>query len=212
IVPRLVRRFAEEAPYVDIRVVPANRMDIIRQLGEGGIDIVIGCFATVPERFGRMKLIDEEYVFVVRAGHPLTSGVPTVERLHEFGHVAVNYVGCDVSLQDGFLPELGVLRRVHMEVTALEAPQRLGKDVRIAVCVPHFWCVPPIVVGCDLIASVPKALAIEFSKYFQLATIPDPEGSRVVAVEAIWDRQKESDPATMWLRDQIGWAVKQAPP
>ena len=112
---------------------------------------------------------------------------------------------------DGFLPERGVLRRVHMEVAALEAPQRLGRDARIAVSVPHFWCLPPILIRCDMIASVPRALAIEFAKRFGLVIIADPGGPNRVAVEAIWDRQQETDPAISWLRAEITRAAAVIP-
>jgi DNA-binding transcriptional LysR family regulator len=211
IIPTLVGRVAVSAPLVDIHIVPANRVDIIRLLEEGHIDVALGWFATVPERFGRSKLLDEDSVFVVRLGHPLTSEVPTLWRLLDFPHVAVNLLGSSVGLIDGYWPERGVLRRVHMEMVALEAPQRLGKDARIAVCVPHFWCLPPILSRCDMVASVPRALATEFVKHFGLAMIPDPDGPSAVAVEAIWDRQQETDPALTWLRAQIAAAAATPP-
>jgi DNA-binding transcriptional LysR family regulator len=203
IIPRLVERLATDAPCVDIHVVPANQMDLIRQLDEGYVDVALGWFATVPERFGRAKLLDEDSVFMARQGHPLTLEAPTRERLVDFRHVAVNLLGSTMGLVDGYLPERGVLRRVHMEVMALEAPQRLGRDARIAVYVPHFWCVPPILIRSDMIASVPRALAIEFVKRFGLVIIPDPNGPSPIQVEAIWERQQETEPAITWLRGQI---------
>ena len=207
IIPRLVQNVAASAPYVDIHVVPASRVDLVRQLDEGSVDVAVGWFATVPERFGRLILLDEDYVFVVRPNHPLISEVPTMGRLLEFRHVAVNLVGSSVGLVDGYLPERGVLRRVHMEVAALEAPQRLGKEVRIAVSVPHFWCLPPILIRSEMVASVPRALALEFVDRFALVMVEDPEGSETVTVEAIWDRQRGIDPALQWLRAQIAIAA-----
>jgi DNA-binding transcriptional LysR family regulator len=70
IIPRLVESVATAAPSLDLYVVPANRLDMIRQLDEGNIDLAIGWFAAVPERFGRTKLLEEDSVFVVRPGHP----------------------------------------------------------------------------------------------------------------------------------------------
>jgi DNA-binding transcriptional LysR family regulator len=109
IIPRLVESLASAAPSVDIYIVPANRVDMIRQLDEGNIDLAVGWFATVPERFGRTKLLDEDSVFVVRAGHPLASEVPTIERVLDFRHIAVNLLGSNAGLMDGFLPERGRL-------------------------------------------------------------------------------------------------------
>jgi DNA-binding transcriptional LysR family regulator len=208
IIPRLLESIARTAPSVDIYILPANRVDMIRQLDEGHIEMAIGWFATVPERFSRMKLLDEDSVFIVRRGHPLASEALTMQRILDFRHVAVNFLGSDAGLIDGFLPERGVLRRVHMEVAALEAPQRLGKDARIAVTVPHFWCLPSILMRCDLVASVPRALAMEFVKRFGLVMLADPGGPNAVAVEAIWDRQQETDPAMLWLRSEISAAAE----
>ena len=208
IVPRLVESVAVIAPAVDLHVVPASRQDLVRQLDAGALDVAIGWFATVPERLGRTKLLSEDYVFVVRPGHPLTAAVPTTSRLLDFNHVVVNYLGSNEGVLDGYLPERGVLRRVHMEVTALEAPQRLGKDARIALCVPHFWCLPAILAHSEMIASVPRRLATEFVRRFGLVMLEDPDGPVEVAVEAIWDRQQESEPAISWLREQIGAAAQ----
>jgi DNA-binding transcriptional LysR family regulator len=207
VIPRLIERVAVSAPFVDIHVVPANRVDMIRLLDEGSVDLALGWFATVPERFGRAKLLDEDCVFMVRPGHPITSEAPTLKRLLDFPHVAVNLLGSSIGLMGGYLPERGVLRRVHMEVVALEAPQRLGNDTRIAVCVPHFWCLPPILIRCDMVASVPRALAIEFVKRFGLVMIPHPAGPSAISVEAIWDRQQETDLAMSWLRAEISSAA-----
>jgi hypothetical protein len=50
-------------------------------------------------------------------------------------------------------------------------------------------------------------LAIEFVKRFGLVIIPDPGGSNRIAVEAIWDRQQDTDPAMSWLRAEISSAA-----
>src|SRR5580692_8160995 len=43
--PRLVESVASAAPSVDSYIVPANRVDMIRQLDEGNIDVAVGWFA-----------------------------------------------------------------------------------------------------------------------------------------------------------------------
>lgn len=207
LIPRLLGRLALTAPEVDLCVVPTSRLDVILQLDEGRIDLAIAWFAAVPERFGRAKLVDENYVFVVRAGHPLTSGKLTATRALSYPHVVVDYVGKVDNLVDGFLPEHGVMRRVHMDRAVLEAPQRLQRQGRVAVKVPNFCNVPPIVACTDTIASIPRRLAADMGSTYKLVVMEPPFDMTPVAVEAIWHRRMETDPAVTWLREQVKLAA-----
>jgi DNA-binding transcriptional LysR family regulator len=208
VIPLLVARLAAAAPSVDLTVVPLNRDDVIGQLDECVVDIAAGWWAAVPERFGRSKLLREDLLLLVRKNHPLASGELTADRVLGYGHVVVNYLGSDEGLVDGFLSERGVLRRVHIELAALEAPQRLGRDTRIAVRVPNFSCVPEILLRTELVASVPRRLARQFTSQFELVSMPSPFEASPVTVEAIWHRQCEADRGVRWLRSQIESATE----
>jgi DNA-binding transcriptional LysR family regulator len=208
VIPQLVARLASAAPSVDLAVLPLNRDDVIEQLDECAVDVAIGWWAAVPERFGRSKLMTEDLLLVVRKNHPLASGEPDADRVLGYHHVVVNYIGSDEGLVDGFLSERGVLRRVHMELAALEAPQRLGRDVRIAVRVPNFSCVPEILLRTELVASLPRRLAQRFSSHDELVSVPSPFEASPVTVEVIWHRQCEADRGVIWLRRQIEAATE----
>jgi len=208
VIPPLVARLASVAPSLDLTVVPLNRDDVIGQLDECAVDLATGWWAAVPARFGRSKLLSEHLALVVRKGHPLARGKLTADRLLGYSHVVVNYRGSDAGLVDGFLSERGVLRRMHAELLALEAPQRLGREARIAVRVPSFACVPEILLGTELVASLPRRLAQRFTREFELVSMPVPFESSPVAVEAVWHRECEADRGVMWLRKQIESATE----
>jgi DNA-binding transcriptional LysR family regulator len=212
LIPRLVERLASVAPAVDLTVLPVNRDDVIEQLDAGLVDLAIGWLAAVPERFGRCRVLTEELVLVVRKDHPLTGTDLTPEHVLRYGHVVVNYLGSDEGLVDGFRSERGVLRRIHMESAALEAPQRHGRDARIAVRLPQFWCVPDMLLHTDLIASIPRRLAQRFTELFALVSMPSPFEASPVTVEAIWHQPREAEPGGAWLRGQIGCAAGTLPP
>jgi len=207
VIPPLIERLASVAPKVEISVLPANRADWVRLLDEGRIDLAIAWFAVVPERFGRRRLLEEDYVFMVGQSHPLAGGAATVESVMRFRHVIVNYMGNDDGVVDGFLPERGLARRVHMERVALEAVQRLGQAARIGVRVPHFWCVPQILARTDMVSSLPRRLAFQFRDLFGLAVVEPAEAANPVTVEAIWNRSAESDRGVKWLREQLECAA-----
>jgi DNA-binding transcriptional LysR family regulator len=203
IVPRLVERMAKVAPDIDLYILPANRLDVIRQLDEGRIDLAIAWFAAVPERFGRAKLVDENDVFLVRKGHPLTTGEPTVAGVLCYPHVVVDYLGNAERLADGFFLERGVLRRVTIDRSVIEAPRRFGERGRISVKVPAFCNVPPIIARTDMIACVPRRLAAELSATHGLVLLEPPYDIPPVAVEAVWHQRTEPDPGVTWLRQQV---------
>ena len=82
--PPLVKRLAMNAPDVDLRVFPLNRLDVIGELKRGQVDLLIGWFGELPGGMCRATLYQEEEAIVVRAGHPLTEQKVTLESLFEF--------------------------------------------------------------------------------------------------------------------------------
>jgi DNA-binding transcriptional LysR family regulator len=203
IIPELVARLARTAPLIDIYVVSLNGLDVIRQLDERRIDMAIAWFAAVPERLGRAKLLDETYVFIVRAGHPLAAGELTVARVLGFPHVVIDYLGNAERLTDGFFSERGVLRRVHMDRAVIEAPQRSEKHGRVAIKVPSFSNAASVVMRTDMVASIPKRLAKGMLAAHDLIVLDPPFDNSPIAVEAVWPRRAATDPAGEWLRKQV---------
>ena len=203
IIPRLVGRLAQMAPGIDVYVVSLNGLDVIRQLDERRVDMAIAWFAAVPERLGRAKLLEENYVLVVRKGHPLTTGEVTASSVLSYPHVVVDYLGNSERLTDGFFSDRGILRRVHMERAVIEAPQRLGQYGRIAVKVPSFSNAASIIMRTEMVVSVPRRLALEMSEVHDLTVLEPPFDNAPVAVEAVWPRGTSADPAQDWLRKQV---------
>jgi len=207
IIPRLIERIAAAAPNVDLRVVPASRLDVIRQLDEARIDVAIGWFAAVPARFGRATVVEEDWVFIARTHHPLLAGEVSQSRILSYPHIVVDYTGNADNLIDGFFPERGVLRRVHIERVVLEAPRREGRTGRIAVRVPSFATVADVVAQTDMIASLPRRLAASMCGRHRVVLIEPPGDTSTVDVEILWHWRSEVDPGVRWLRAQIAHAA-----
>lgn len=207
IIPRLASRLTLTAPDIDLCVVPMNRLDIVRQLEEGRVDLAIAWFAAVPGRFGRTKLWDESEVLVMRRDHPLLNVELTVEGVLSFPHVVVDYFGNGENLIDGFFSERGVMRRVQMERAVTEAPQRFGTHGRVAVKVPTFANALSVVARTDMIASIPRRIASEGRSSDQHGVLEVPFRMALVAVEAIWHQRSQVDPGVTWLRTQVELAA-----
>ena len=120
IVPRLLRRILAHAPSASLRVVPLGRLDIVRQLDEGRLDVVLGWFDALPDRVKRQTLLQEQEAMVVRAGHPLIGQPITRPKLFAYPHVVVEFTGTEEQADDGFLSDRGVLRRIWIERLLVE--------------------------------------------------------------------------------------------
>jgi DNA-binding transcriptional LysR family regulator len=209
IVPRLIASLHRDAPLIDLSVVPAGRTDVIRQLDDGTLDFAIGWFATVPERFRRMKLFEESYALVVRKDHPLTRAKLTAARVFGFPHVVVDYTGSSDGMMDGFLPERGVLRRVLFQGALDETPQRLRFRGRTALTVPGFTDAAHSLSTSNMVASMPRRLALKICAEQKLVALEPPFDSPVATVELLWHRRFDADVGLRWFRDRIAAAAEE---
>src|SRR5208337_5686765 len=161
ILPSLVKRLAKSAPNVDLRVFSSNRIDVVRQLERGRADLVIGSFNELPAGISRSRLLLEDEVITVRTGHPLTRGRMTKERLLEFPHVVVEPAGTRECVTDGFSEGARNAKRVSVERALYEFQKgRIVPDARAAVCVPNFAAVAPFLQLSDMVALLPRRLAL----------------------------------------------------
>ena len=161
VLPSLVKRLAKSKPKVELRVFPSNHVDLVQQLEKGRVDLVIGSFTEVPEGIRRTRLLREDEVFTVRRGHPLTRGRMTKERLLEYPHVVVEAAGTRESATDGFSEEERNGQGVSVERALYEFQNgRIGPGGRAAVCVPSFAAVAPLLLLSDMVAMLPRRLAL----------------------------------------------------
>jgi DNA-binding transcriptional LysR family regulator len=208
VLPPLVARIVKDAPQVELRIFPFSRLDVVRQLDEGRLDLALGWFGEVPERIGRTTIMDEREAIVVRAGHPLTEGAVTKERLFAFPHIVVELTGTAELALDGFFDERGVARRVWIERLLIEmADDDTGLVGRVAVSVPHYAAVAPILSQTDLVATLPRRLAERAAAQENLVVLELPYEPLSVPVEAIWHRRTDRDDGVRWLLAEVKAAM-----
>jgi DNA-binding transcriptional LysR family regulator len=213
VLPPLIARIVQSAPHVELRVFPFSRLDVVRHLDEGRLDLALGWFGEVPERMARATIMEEREAIVVRAGHPLTEGKITKERLFAFPHIVVELTGTAEMALDGFLDERGVARRVWIERLLIEmADDDHGLVGRVAVSVPHYAAVAPILRQTDLVATLPRRLAQRAAAQEALVVLDLPYEPLAVPVEAIWHRRTERDSGVRWLMDEVKAAMEQEGP
>lgn len=200
VLPRLVARLGPAAPQIDLRVFPLNRMDVVRQLDDGRVDFVLGWFADLPERVRRSTLLQDMETVLVRRGHPLTRGPVTREGLFAFPHIVVELTGSEDPTADGFLDDRGVARRVWIERLILEMKEE-GKELagRVAVSVPHYAAVPPLLAVSDMVGTLPGLLAARAAAPYGLVALDLPCEPQRVNLDMIWHQRAEPDPGVRWF-------------
>ena len=200
LLPRLVPRIAASAPGIDLRVFPGNRLDTVRQLDDGRIDLVLSWIGELPERIRRRPLWSDAECLVVRPGHPLTAKTPTREDLLAHPHVVIELTGSHDGKDAGFVEDRGIVRRVWIEGLLLEIREdgRLSGG-RSSVSVPHFGAVLPLVRATDLIGTLPRDYADEAIRRGEVVALELPEPATVATVEAIWHERGDTDPGLQWL-------------
>ena len=208
ILPSLVKRLAKSAPNVDLRVFSSNRVDCIRHLEKGRADLVIGSFTELPGGIRRSRLLREDEVIIVRTGHPLTRGRMTKERLLEFPHVVVEPTGTMEDENGEFPEEQAKCKRVSVE-SALQEFQygKIGPGGRAAVCVANFAAVAPFLQFGDMVAMLPRRLALWAAANAPLALLDPPTTSITIEIEMLWDQSADQDQGLQWLVNELAESI-----
>lgn len=198
LLPTVIQRLHKTAPQITFRIFPVNRMDVIRQLEDGGLDCVIGWFGDVPDRMRRTPLLVDHEAIVVRRDHPLTTAPLTRAALFQFDHLVVELTGTNDATQDGFLTERGFARRIWIERLLLDqAPH--GAAARVAVSVPHYAAVPHILAVSDLVATLPRRLALLAQQSYPLIILDLPDDPFSAAIDLVTHRRSSRDAGLIWL-------------
>jgi DNA-binding transcriptional LysR family regulator len=78
-----------------------------------------------------------------------------------------------------------------------------GLSRRVHVIVPHFVAAPFAVAETDLIATLPRGVALPFARMLDLAVLPPPLDLHGGPWYLVWHERARRDAAHSWLRQQI---------
>ena len=175
---------------------------MVEALRLGRIDLVIGSFRRVPERFAHELLYREDRVWVLSAEHPAATRELTLERLATLPHLIISTTEEDKHAVNGYVVDHGLEHLVsrgdaeHLQ-EALVA-RRLHREIPLTT--PHFLAALAIVSRSDLAALLPRKLATAASEQYRLRVFEAPYPSASFDVMALWHRGYGEQPAVVWLR------------
>jgi DNA-binding transcriptional LysR family regulator len=185
----LARQVRSAAPRVSIRVHrPANVfLPPPATSLAGSFDLAIGFFPDTLSLDAGVRselLFEEENVCITSGRHPSIRGRLSIRQYASAEHVAVFYKSEGPGIIDTLLAQKGLARSTVMQV-------------------PHFCSVPFLVASSDLIATVPKLLALRFSKALNLQILAVPLAIPAFRLTMLWHQRLDSDPAQSWMRSTI---------
>lgn len=185
--PGLIAGLAEQAPGVDLVVVPPGSRPL-EALETDEVDALIGVVDEAPAGIRKRRLYEDEFVTLMRAGHPAAGKRLRLDRYLELDHVVVSVTGTGLAWVD-------------------EALARLGRRRRVRVRVPSFFAAVEIAARSDLVMTLPSSLARTAADMRRFVTAPPPLDLGRVVMSLAWHARHQDSQRHVWLRRLIVAAV-----
>lgn len=210
VIPQFNKTLSTIAPGIDLVIRPSTRLDLAEQIDLGRIDIAIGTFGSIPERFRTEKLLQQDEVLMAWSRHALARRKVKLTDLAEFPLAVVSLGGPQDGAISGYILERGLARQSEMfDRSALEhALAQVGLEPRVQVTIPHFLVIPMLLENSRMISIVPRVLAEVLSKRYPLAIKELPYEMSAQCLNIVWHSNNDGNPAHSWLRTQLCEAIR----
>jgi len=179
----LVAAVFAAAPLLQLDLRPSGTLDVLELLDHGDLDIAIGTFDEVGERFATAKLPEDEFVAVMRRAHPAGRRPLSTASFGALRHAAISSSGDDTGFIDRSLATQGTKRRIELRLPYLSAGSVLAKS--------------------DFVATLSRRVARALTRDAALELRELPFRSPSVHTSLLWHRRFDGHPAHRWLRDLI---------
>ncbi|MFM8466912.1 MAG: LysR family transcriptional regulator [Oxalobacteraceae bacterium] len=192
LLPPLVRVIENEAPGIDIRMMPLTTREPRPLLLRGDIDLAIGFFPGVVAQLQSAtetpirheRLYTSQYVCVMRKDHPLANQELSLEAYCQANHLLVSFSGRARGLVD-------------------DALLSLNKERRILLTVNQFFTAGKVVANSDLIMVLPHHLIEATGMTNALVAKELPFAMPEVHIDMLWHERDARSPGHQWLREQL---------
>ncbi|MBP2156549.1 LysR family transcriptional regulator [Erwinia rhapontici] len=180
VVVPFITALRQQAPGVRVSVQSVVNEQLAAQMAQGEVDMALVTPETTPPDLHAHPLFEEQYVCLLRTGHPdAASGALSLDRFCALDHALVSHSGTQ-------------FRGVTDEALAT-----LGRERRVTLAVNSFLVLPEILRSSDLIAVVPQRLALHTHGLIQLAPPLTIVG---FSKSVVWHERSHRDPGHRWLR------------
>ena len=188
LVAPIAARVARIAPGLTLDFRPSGTLDVLGLLDRSELDLAIGRSGVQGERFSISRLLEDQFVVVLRKDHPAArEPALSAEELADLSQLEISSAqfGADFG-EDAGKPRRG--RRPSIRAPFLSAASILAASDLVLVL--------PLNVARDMIRLRPLV-------FRSLSRSPKP-----IETVMIWPRRFDNQPAHAWLRDVISDAAK----
>ena len=181
--PKLIAHLQSQAPGIKIhsRSVPNHEIPVALQSGE--LDLAMDTLFATPEYVRNAHLVNDEFVMLCRENHPITENC-NLASYKQWPHVVAALKDTDINLVDNALTAQQMYRNVVLRCE-------------------NFYGAVEVVCNSDLIMTIPKIAAVQFTRHLPVVTLKLPLALPQLSVHLYWWTASESDPGIMWLKQQI---------
>lgn len=184
VLPGLLGRLAVDAPGVSLAVKSTCHSEGTAMLEEGGAELIIGNFPSMPPHLRREVLFQESFLCAGRSGHPGLTGKLTIKRYTELEHLQISTRG-----------------EPHGYVDAVMNKRGLARTIKVTV--PYFLTAPFLLRHSNLVLTEPRRLLEPMRKILGLVVVEPPFAIPCFTVTQEWHSRFDCDAGHMWLRDMI---------
>ncbi|WP_116365569.1 LysR family transcriptional regulator [Parahaliea mediterranea] len=180
LLPNLAQALQLSAPGIVTECLEFPHHRIPDELTRGSVDVVITTPAFNEPLLCHRPLLCDEFVCVVREGHPELSGGLSLNSYLSLEHVAVAHTAPGLGHVDYALSAMGYKRRERLTVT-------------------DYLAIPRLLRTTNLAATLPRKLAAILG----LPTIELPFQTPALELHLYWHISRDTDPCNRWLRQLI---------
>jgi DNA-binding transcriptional LysR family regulator len=195
-----MRRMRAQAPGAKL-VVRSLETGVVAALEAGQVDVLVGGFGHIPDRFSSELLFQDAPVWLLGRDylHPKTELSPDrVARLPRLTTMS----GGNAALVEGVVVENGLERRVSLDEHSGVVGVPLGdaEGGPILASIPYSSVAPLVVKHSDMAALLPRRLANLFVQSFDLDIAEPDSDLRTMEIHALWHREHGNHAAIAWFR------------
>lgn len=185
LVPPLLEFSHQTAPSINFQMIGFEKDSVGDLLEQGMIDVALGVFPDLPRQTQWEPIFEERFVGIARQGHPAVKrGTMSLELFTQLSHA------------------LATLRRdTTGEIDKALSEQNLER--RIAFTTPHMMVLPFAIASSDLIAALPRRIALRLAMVCNLTIFELPVKTKPWMVSMLWSALSDQDEANRWLRCSI---------
>lgn len=190
LLPRLIARLNEEAPFVRVTFRSAQPDRALEWLERGELDFRLGWWPESAPALRAKRLMRDPLVCVARQGHPLIAGAITEEQFMSIPHV----------IQSERMTS--ARRAIEQAVLSRHRTMQVQFKVQDALALCN------VVAHSDLIGTLPERFARALAAKFPLQVMPIPMTIAEIRQAMYWHERTHNEPSHQWFRRLISDLAK----